>query len=1223
MQTNAFCKGQSVTGPTTKTTQVGSAVEAGTHPTVDNTIVRVMKLTAIFLLVLCLQAGAQGIAQTITLKGNNLSIEQVFTAVKKQTGYRIAGNKEVLKIAKPVTIDVKDMPLQRFLSQVFNDQPLTWEIVDKNIFISRKPAPPILQPAYTPLPVDLRGRVFDEKGEAIAGVTVAVKGTMSLAITNEAGFFSISANNPDATLLFSAIGYQSQEFKFDPTKQTNSVVLKVKVQEMNAVVVERYNTGYQSLTKERATGAFSKPDMEVVNKRTGTMDIIGRMEGLVPGLQVGLGGSSSISRNGNGTSTQKSIIRGIGTVNGGTDPLYVVNGVIANDFASVNPDDIEDITILKDAAAAAIWGARAANGVLVITTKSGSKNQRLNVSYSGFVNYSGKPYFGPNRMMNSQEYIQAAKETFDPVYNSWGSRIYGVVAPHDQILYDQYRGRITAVQANKSLDSLAAIDNTSQIRDLWMRSAFTTNHTASVSGGNNTYSFYGSLGYTGVTSATPGERNNAYKLNFSQNLNIGRRVKLSLNTSAVNSVTSRKNAITIGNNFLPYQLFKDEAGNSLSMNYLTGYTDSLRRDYETRSRISLQYNPLDEMDYSRTNSNTLHMNVTANLTINIWKGLSFIGSYGYLKAPGSITSYTDNKAIEIRKQIVSLTVAPTAASTPVYYYPLTGGVYTTTSNDQRNYTVRNQLVYDAQPRQGKDNLTIQVGQEAQEQSSFNASSTVVGYDEKLGTYATLNYAALQNGVPGTVTGYGYLYVSQLFQDKQFSRYNSLFGLASYTINHKYSIDASWRRDHSNQFGSDVSTQNKPIWSFGAKWQLGRETFLQPAKWLNELGLRATLGITGNSPYSGAATPSDILRSVSASNSGGMGGGAGQIAGDGLTISSPVNRKLSWETTRTLNIGADFAVLNRRISGSINWYSRITTDMLGSVPLNPLTGTISFTGNLGKMSNKGVELNLRSINLQSKNWQWSTAVAFSYNTNKLVSFAKLNPVLNTASYRMQGGFLAGYAMKSLFAYQFAGLDNMGDPQIYTDNRKNITKQMNTAKPEDVLYMGTTQPRFTGGFTNTVGYKGFSLMTNIVFNAGAKMRRPVNSFYTGLLASRQGFQNANYNAWFVDRWKQPGDEARTNIPSYVSNEYLSWTRRDVSYYTNGDLNVISAAYVKLRDVSLSYSFGANALKALNMQSMSVFVQTNNFLLWTDNGEKIDPDRQTGAGRHGYALGVNLSF
>ncbi|RAJ08880.1 TonB-linked SusC/RagA family outer membrane protein [Chitinophaga skermanii] len=1202
MQTNAICKSRFRRGFSLPTKQF-----------------RQRTTLVLWMLLLCLQMNAQSITQTVTLKGANLSIEQVFASVKKQTGYHIAGNKDVLKMAKPITVDVKNMGLRSFLELIFRDQPLTWEISNKNIFIAKKPITTTnVTPVSTP-GVLLPGRVLDEKGAAIPGVTVNVKGTTAIAITNEAGYFNIPSKSEEVTLVFSAIGFESQELRFNPGVALNTVALKVKVQQLSAVVIGNYNTGYQVLSKERATGAFGKPDMEVVKKRTATMDIITRLEGLVPGIQI-QGGQTSTNRNGNGVSTQKSVIRGIGSVNLTSDPLYVVNGVIVTDFASINPDDIEDITVLKDAAAAAIWGARAANGVIVVTTKSGNKNQRLSVSYSGFINYAGKPYYGPVRMMNSAEYIQSAKEIFDPISQSYASRIWGTIAPHDQILYDEYLGKITHDQATRSLDSLASINNEGQIRDLWMRGAYTTNHTASISGGNNAYSFYGSLGYTGVTSAIPGETNNSYKLNFSQNANIGQRLRISLNTSLINTVSSRKNAITIGNDFLPYQLFRDAEGNNLSMNYLTGYTDSIRNDYASRSKINLDYVPLDEFNYGHGTSNLMHINITANASLKIWKGLSFAGSYGYQKSPGTVKSYSDNKTIDIRKSIVGLTVAPTTADIPKYYYPTTGGAYTTANNEQRSWTVRNQLIYEAKPRQGKDNLAVQFGLEANEQYNYSSSTTVLGYNEKMGTYAVLDYAALQNGIPGTVTGYGYLFSSPLSIQSTTARFKSSFALASYTFDQKYSVDASWRRDQSNQFGNDVSTQNKPIWSVGAKWQLGREEFMKSIKWLNDLGLRATYGITGNSPYLGAATTVDKLQIISASTSGATQGS--MIAGDAYTLNSPANGKLTWENTTNLNIGADFLLLKGRIGGSANWYSRTTTDMIGTIPVNPFTGLSSATGNIGKMTNRGIELSLRTVNIQTEKVQWSTAFIFSYNNNKLVSFTAMNPILNTASYRLGGNILAGYTMKPLFAYQYAGLDNMGDPQIYVNDKSTITKQRSVAKINDVIYMGTTQPKYTGSISSNVAYKGLSLMTNFVFSGGNVMRMPTNTFYTGVLASRPNFQNANYPVYFLDRWKKPGDEQITNIPAFVTNESLSYTRRDVDYFIRGDVNVVKADYLKLRDVTLSYTLPATAVQFLKLQSLSIYCQASNFLIWTANG-KIDPDLRIGQGKHGYALGVNVNF
>jgi len=1216
MQRNAFSQGCIFYGLSQSKRTDRSLLSALNRVTIG-AMKHAVYLLLFFCLVTAVQAQAQEQSQTVTLKGNELSLLKVLNAVKSQTGYGASGNKEVFTIAKPVTINVQKMPLRAFLELVFKNQPLDYEIMGRSIIVSRKSAgvTPVGPPTVFKAVVELRGLVVNEKNEPVPGATVGVKDGPFTVATNDAGTYSIFADRADAILVISAIGYQRQEIKNNPARPMPTVVLKVKITELQGVVIEQVNTGYQLLSKERATGAFSKPDMEVVKNRTSTMDVISRLEGLVPGMVLSRTGESNISRY-NGSATRKSTIRGQSSVTLPGDPLYVVNGVIVSDFSALNPDDIEDITILKDAAAAAIWGARASNGVIVVTTKSGSRNKRLAVSYSGFINYSGRPSYGKIPVMNSRQYIQAARETFDPVVYPWESLTYEMIPPHEKILYDQYRGLISADQANKSLDSLASINNFSQIQDLWQRPAFTTNHTVSVGGGNNTYSFYGSLGYTGVNNNNPGDQDHSYKLNFSQQLHVGKRIDISLNTSLINKVSSTKNLITIGNDFLPYQLFKDGAGNPLPMSFLMSYSDSLRRDYQDRSLINLDYYPLSEIDKGYTKRNTLFANVTANVAISIWKGLRFNGSYGYQTSPGTSAQYADNSLLSNRLTALSLTEVPAPGASPIYHYPSNGGVYMTGENNSRNWTVRNQLIYEAKPRNGEDNLLVQVGQEAQETSSHSNVTTLLGYDQALGTYASIDWKQMQNGIPGTITGYGFLPNQPFFSISEKSRFISYFGLASYTLNQKYSMDASVRQDYSSQFGSDLASQDKPVWSIGGKWQIGREGFMRPLTWLNELGLRATYGITGNSPYTGSASTYDVLRTISSSSQQGL------IAGDALTVGQPANRGLSWERTRTVNLGIDFSAFSRRLSGNINAYDRKTTDMLGSMPINPFNGQSSIMGNLGEMANQGIELALTSINIAKNDFRWTSSFQFGYNRNKLKSYTKMQPFMNTASYRLGSSYLAGYPMNAMFAYRFAGLDNLGDPQIYTA-KNGVTKQNGIAEVEDVVYVGTSQAPYNGGISNVVTYKNFSLSGNIVFSFGAKMRAPINTLYTGRMATRSNFAGSNYPVLFLDRWKKPGDEAFTNIPSYVSSESVNYGRRNVAYYTSGDINVISASYIKLRDITLNYTFSPQVLEQLKVQSFNVYLQASNFLLWAANRNRVDPSWQTGSPLHSYTLGLNLSF
>ncbi|MBS1567080.1 MAG: carboxypeptidase-like regulatory domain-containing protein, partial [Bacteroidetes bacterium] len=468
--------------------------------------------------------------------------------------------------------------MNKALEEVFFGRFLDFEIQGNTVFISKKVSPRLLQdlpPSAYPVitdyaPGDVHGLVKDEKQNPLPGITVFARSTHTVTVTDANGEFMFKNLADGDTLQFNSISYETLMVRAN-TRSLMIVTLKPRVAKLENVNV--YNTGFQTLDKERATGSFGKPDMQVFRERTSTMDIIGRLEGQVPGLQIVVGaGNYTANINGNGVTTRKSIIRGASSAILPADPLYVVNGVVINEFSSVNPDDIEDITVLKDAAAAAIWGARAANGVIVVTTKTGSKNQRMSINYSGFVNYIGRPDFTKSNMMTTPQFIQTAKEIFDPVTFPWSSLNTSEVSPHEQILYDQNRGIISAAVANQKLDSLSAINNLHQISELLYRPTITTNHNISASGGNNFYSFYASLGYTGSQSSTPGTKNNSYKLNVSQSITAGSRLRMTLNTSLINIVTSSLNYPSVPGSFLPYQLLRDAAGNNLNMNYMTGYS---------------------------------------------------------------------------------------------------------------------------------------------------------------------------------------------------------------------------------------------------------------------------------------------------------------------------------------------------------------------------------------------------------------------------------------------------------------------------------------------------------------------------------------------------------------------------------------------------------------------------------------------------------------------------
>ncbi len=1216
--------------------------------------VLVMKLTVILLTATFLNVSARCVSQNITFSGKDVPLESVFYSVKKQTGFVFMYKEAILKSSRPVSISAKNVPLEKFLQEIFKLQPLlNYNIRGKNIFISTNPAAgspgqPELhgENYFLKDTMNLRGRVVNDNGEPVAGVTVMEKGTNNSTSTNGNGEFILKGAADNTTLVFTGVNVETRELRLNSTgieieKGLQGIKIfkvKIKVDDLANVTV---STGYQTISKERSAGAFSKPNMDVIRDRSTSMNILQRLDGLVPGLTI---------NNAPSASQNPVLIRGLSTIGVndpnipgnyiGTNrnPLYVVDGIPMDDVSSINPQDIADVTVLKDATAASIWGARASNGVIVITTKRGKANEKIKVQYDGFVNFQGKPDLHYIPVLNSKQFIDAAKEVFDPVINPWDQvaayydRSSTGIAPHELILYNQSRGLINDAQANAALDSLASINNVQQIGDLWYRNARLMNHTVSVTSGSKVHSLYGSLTYTNAQSNRPGEKNNTYKANLRQDLKFNESIKFYLLTDLTNTTTSTPRNINIDNRFYPYQLFKDANGSNLSMPYMGYLSDSTRIDYQNRSRVNLDYNPLDEFNYGYTKSNALLGRIVAGATIKLFDGLRFEGVYGYIRGANRTTQYDDTKSYLVRSELVQFTVADDPSVAPVYYLPEKGGRYTVTNFNQRDWTVRNQLVYDHEWNSRLHQLTLLAGQEAQEKLGNSNSTTVRGYNELLQTFTPLDYATLGNtGVTDPVmpTAFGTSTLGTDFfrESETETRFSSWYANAAYTFNHKYSVNASWRIDKSNLFGVDKSAQNRPVWSVGGKWVLSEEKFFNQ-NGVNLLAIRATYGLTGNSPLPGTASSFNILEPQTSFFLPG---------GQGLRISSPANTKLTWESTKTTNVGFDFAFLNRRLNGSLDFYQKETKDLIGNLLVNNFTGYNMIIGNFGDMSNKGIEVIINSVNVQKKDFTWTSMLTMAYNKNTITRLATVNE-LTTGDDKVGQKYLAGYPAFAVFAYQFAGLDDEGDPKIRLVD-KTVTKERNISKPDDIRYMGTYQPVWSGGFSNVFRYKGFSLAANAVYNMGHVMRRDVNQFYTDRLthlgvmsgSDNSGFTGGNLHADFANRWKTPGDETTTNIPSYVSNRSISNSRRNVEYYTDGDINVVSASYIKLRDITLSYNLPQSITNRMNADNISFRIQVSNVMLWKANKDGIDPEfhdatfgiRTLISNQKTLTVGANISF
>lgn len=1174
----------------------------------------VMKLVTLFLIAGLMHASANTMAQKITLTVQDQPLEKILQEIKKQSGLLFFYNAQDLANRK-ASLSVKNVSIEEALMECFRDQPITFKKVENTIVLSRKIEGPVRLSILNPdNRIVVRGRVTDTEGKALQGASVEAflgKEKLCGTVTDQLGVFVLPNVEDKAVIRISYTGYKPTQIK--ALRDLGIVQLQVEINELNIVNVV-VNTGYQSISKERSAGSYAKPDMKLVAERSTSMNILQRLDGLVPGLTIN---NASQSRN-------PISIRGLSTIGlmtgpneyTGTsrNPLYVVDGIPIDDLSSINPQDVADITVLKDATAASIWGSRAANGVIVITTKKGTQGEKLKVQYDGFINLMGKPDLDYTPVLSSKQFIETVKEIMTDdyfFYNNWAeatafTSMSGTgLPPHEVIMYNKIRGIVTADQANKSLDSLASINNLQQIEDLWYRNAFLTNHTLSLSAGGKVYSAYGSLAWTNNTSPRPGDKNNTYKINLRQDFNFNKWLQAYIISDVTNTISSLKRNISIDNRFYPYQLFKDAQGNNLSMPYMGILSDSTRLDFQARSRVNLDYNPLDEFNYGYTKSDNMLNRITAGVKVTLPKGFRFEGVYGYIKGNQKITSYNDATSYPVRSELVSFTVAPTTASTPVYHLPETGGRFEVRNTNQRNWTIRNQLIYDRSWNNRLHQLTLLAGQEAQNQLLVNNGSLIRGYNESLQTFAPIDYASLGGGgLFGTVMPnniFTSVLISPPFTQTEFeSRYTSYYGNAAYTFNNRYTINGSWRADKSNLFGLDKSAQNRAVWSAGAKWMLTGEQFMKNISWLNRLALRATLGITGNSPAAGTAASRDIMM---AQSSGFLPNNAG------LIIATAANPKLTWESTNTLNLGADFSILNSRINGSVDVYRKTTNDLLGNMTVNPFTGYEAIIGNFGDMENKGIEIALNTVNVEGRHFSWNTTLVLGYNKNTITKMN--NPeAINTGDRLVGAQYVTGYPAFALFAYRSAGLDNMGDPQIML-NDKTITKVPNVANPEDIAFMGTTQPVWNGGFSNTFRYDHFTLTANTIFNLGHVMRRDVPRAFAGRIISHGNILGNNSGFYsqlhpdFLNRWKKPGDEAFTNIPSYDADFSGSSSRRDIAYYHSADVNVVSASYIKLRDITLAYRLPSHIAGKLRTESISFHVQVSNIMLWKANKFGIDPE------------------
>ena len=1140
-------------------------------------LLRIMKLTAILILAGCLQLAARTNGQLVTIKVKDAPMKEVFREIQKQTGLNVMIDESLLEKAGKVTLDVKDMPVHEVLNICLKNEPLSYTIADGRIVV--KPKTVVFHSADNstePIPpIDVKGRVVDEKGDPVAGVTVTLKGTKKMTATDDNGVFTLKGIDESGTLVFTSVNMETLEVKING-KTDLAINLKTKVAELATVGVT-VSTGYQTLPKERATGSFGSITSKEIEKRTAAT-FLERIEGDVTGLFVTVGQPDrSLIPN-----HDQFAIRGISTINANKTPLIVLNGFPTElDLVNINPEDIENITILKDAAAASIWGIRAANGVMVIQTKDGKYNSPAQVNYSNVLTFSSSPRLGYLPVLQSADYLNFEKELVNKGILPLASSPLVLFPPPTsmgtQLAIDLKAGRITQAQYDQQVQQLSGVNVFDQYQKYILHNAFSQQHNISISAGSETSRNYLSASYSDEQPNARNDYGQRLTINFNNETRIAKKFTV-YNNLEVTILNNKNNGIGLAGiepgstTLLPYEQIVNSngAGNNFYYRAKANSLDSL----QAKGFLPWTYNYLDELANSDKTEKSLIYRLATGLNYRIVPAISVDVKYMMEKGFDKIRNYYNPNTYYAR----NLTNSYITTDTHVFGVPR-GGILYQSETDKNNYNLRGQL--NMNPNFGPSHrLDAIVGAEIRQTITTAVSNTGYGYDDRLQTSIGPSYTTLYKTVDGSNRTVPY---SQTYANLT-NRYASVFANFTYTYHRKYSLSGSVRKDNSNLFGSDADIKNNPLYSFGGLWRMGQESFIKNKSWISSLNVRATYGFNGNindnSSPNLLISPSSTINSINNSLF--------------ATVFNAANPFLTAERVKTINVGTDFSIFNNKFGGSIDAYWRKSLDLLGQVPINPTYGFTSLFANQLQMTSKGVEVELHANLFQSAQFRWEPSINFSYNSNKITRAYFQQQT--TTYYTNPSNPIHGQPLRSVYVYRFAGLTNQGTAQMYNGSGQKINvddKSFSTNDLGALVNKGVTTPPYYGSFDNTINYKGFELYLLFTFKAGHIFTRPGPNQYFNLPYTRV------LNSSWANRWQNPRDELTTNIPAIDANH------QSLVNYLASDLFVDNASYIRFRDLTITYHLPIKEWKWKFIRTMSISTTGRNLALWTANKDGIDPD------------------
>lgn len=1139
----------------------------------------VMKLTVFFLLLGLFTVQAEGLSQQITFSGKDVKLQEVFQAIRKQTGYFVAYERGALDKTKPVSVKAVNQPLTEFLRKVLEGQGLSFTIESTTIIIAQETANKISILPDIEAPFPITGTVRGADGRLLSGATIRVKGRQLYTTTNEEGVFNLSADKGDV-LVVSYVGYENQEVAI--RSEGNMVItLQQKNASIDSVTVSVVvNTGYQRILPQQVTGAVSQIRTKAYESRIST-DFLSGLQNRLPGLLI----NNDVQFQGNNLFQ----IRGISTMTGNPKPLIVVDG-FPTDLAltDINPNEIETVTILKDAAAAAIYGVRASNGVIIIDRKKGVAGKpqfafRSTVSVKPHENYSRYRYEkdGSVAMKYFRDYWQDGNDPgLDFYVNSevTGELPYLSGNSSDaalSLLVDKFLGKITQQQMEQGLKDLTTYNNAKDYEKYFLRTGVTQQYNLNISGGNSNAIYYLTGNYLG--NRLNQQNNQNHKVQLSGRLNLALHPKLSFELLTDYNETSGNTApIPDINDLYADERFVDKDGNPLPVVAGSSKVGSLFTNATLpMGFLDQRLRPVTEMNEVNTRLRVSDYRITANLKYKIGAGFDFTVGGIY---ESSITQQRRiaSEHSSLTQTLINSYVQPAAGATPAVYHLPKGGYLQEQYGRLRSYTTRAQLNYNKMIASDHSVNAI-IGAEIRKAVTEGSKSASFGYNDQTLQQLPVDYNRLLNA--GNRYNFSFLFnpalkYADLFgQSYNDDRFVSGYMNAVYAYKGRYSLTGSIRIDQSNLFGTDPKYRYKPLWSLGAAWNIDRENFMQ-ADWVNMLKLRVARGFNGN--ISKASLPQVISQY-----------GLNDVPLTplpSLSLLSPANSGLRWEQTDNFNVGVDFTIF-RNISGNIDYYSKRSTDVLGNIDTDPFKGVTSALVNQASISNKGLEFTLNADWIRRKKFNWNTGLVVSYNTSKVletyVPQLKDGSVWDGFSQTIIAsaakGYMKGQPVGNIYTYRYAGISDNGNALYYDSKGDKV--QLNSTNDEGFASLtsrGTSIPTTNLGLSNRIDIGNFYVFAMINYYGGFVVRVPVPS-----AADPRPIQGAG------DYWKQPGDETKVSLPSvFYMSVYGS------SHLANSDRYVLNGAYLSISDITVSYNLNkVAALQKAGFSNFEVKLQASN--------------------------------